>query len=90
MNSSLLSSAMLGLSIGFLKWNFLEEKGMECYHGIAIKKYSYNNVNLLETMGGLQVTKSACLCVGKNGKLVYYTSLSPSNSHSFLIPFCSD
>jgi hypothetical protein len=51
MNSSLLSSSMLGLSIGFLKWNFLEEKEMECYHGIAIKKYSYNNVNLLEQWG---------------------------------------
>jgi UDP-N-acetylmuramyl pentapeptide phosphotransferase/UDP-N-acetylglucosamine-1-phosphate transferase len=34
MNSSLLSSSMLGLLMGFLKWNFLEEKGMECYHEI--------------------------------------------------------
>jgi UDP-N-acetylmuramyl pentapeptide phosphotransferase/UDP-N-acetylglucosamine-1-phosphate transferase len=34
MNSSVLSSSMLGLLIGFLKWNFLEEKGMECYHDI--------------------------------------------------------
>jgi hypothetical protein len=34
MDSSLLSSPMLGLLIGFLKWNFLEEKGMECYHDI--------------------------------------------------------
>jgi hypothetical protein len=34
MNSSLSSSSMLGLLIGFLKWNFLEEKGMECYHDI--------------------------------------------------------
>jgi hypothetical protein len=34
MNSSVLSSSMLGLLIGFLKWNFLEEKGRECYHDI--------------------------------------------------------
>jgi hypothetical protein len=77
MNSSLLTSSILGLLIGFLKRNFHEEKGMECYHAIAIKKYSYNNVKLLETMGGIQVTKSACSCVGKNGRLVYYTSFSP-------------
>jgi len=31
MNSSL---SMLGLLIGFLKWNFLEEKEMEYYHDI--------------------------------------------------------
>jgi UDP-N-acetylmuramyl pentapeptide phosphotransferase/UDP-N-acetylglucosamine-1-phosphate transferase len=34
MNSSLSSSSMLGMLIGFLKWNFLEEKGMEYYHDI--------------------------------------------------------
>jgi hypothetical protein len=32
MNSSLLSSSMLGLLIGCLKWQSLEEKGMKCYH----------------------------------------------------------